>query len=59
MLGGGIYRTECTSSNGVHTEGWGFGGNIPYVWDPGDGCEAHTLTRYVLGKSGVMKDLDA
>lgn len=59
MFGGGIYRTECVLDNGIHTKGWELGGSIPYMWNPDPRhCQAHTLTRYVSGKVGVMKDLD-
>jgi hypothetical protein len=38
---------------------WGMKGDIPYLWTPGDSrCQAPTLTRYVLGKVGIMEDLD-
>ena len=58
MLAGGVYRTECTFDTGQHTTSWGLEGDIPYLWSPGDGhCQAHTLTRYVLGKVGVMTDI--
>lgn len=58
MLAGGVYRTECTLENGTHTEGWDLGDSVPYLWSPSDDrCEAHTLTRYVLGKVGVMEEL--
>jgi hypothetical protein len=59
MIGGGVYRTECTLDSGVHTTSWGLEGTIPYTWSPSDSrCEAHTLTRYVLGKVGVMGPVD-
>ena len=59
MLGGGVYRTECSLDNGVHTKDWGLEGEIPYLWSPNDSrCQTHTLTRYVLGKVGAMADLD-
>jgi len=57
MLGGGVYRTDCVVE-GRHSESWGLGGDIPYLWSSGDPrCEDHTLTRYVLGKVGLMKEL--
>ena len=59
MFSGGVYRTECTFDNGRHTTSWGLEGDIPYLWSPDDShCRAHTLTRFVLGKVGVMGDLD-
>jgi hypothetical protein len=59
MFGGGVYRTECTLENGTHMQGWDLGDSVPYLWSPGDDrCEAHTLTRYVLGKVGVMDELE-
>ncbi len=57
MFAGGIYRTECTLDNGRHLSGWGLQGDIPYLWDPGEGCEAHTLTRYLSGKVGLQEEL--
>jgi hypothetical protein len=54
MFAGGVYRTECTLPNGVHTEGWELGDSLPYLWSPGEGCEAHTLTRIALGELGIM-----
>jgi hypothetical protein len=56
MLGGGVYRTECTLPDGRHSEGWDMPASMPYLWDPGEGCEAHTLTRHLLGKAGVMSE---
>jgi hypothetical protein len=57
IAGGGVYRTEC-DLNGQRVTSWGLEGAIPYLWDPGDKrCEAHTLTRYVLGKTGLMSDV--
>ncbi|MFZ0090489.1 MAG: hypothetical protein WAL63_13330 [Solirubrobacteraceae bacterium] len=59
MFAGGVYRTECTFGNGQHTTSWGLEGVVPYLWSPDDShCQTHTLTRYVLGKIGVMGDLD-
>jgi hypothetical protein len=59
MFGGGTYRTECTLESGVHTKTWGLEGDVPYLWSPNDSrCQTHTLTRYVLGKVGVMSDVD-
>jgi hypothetical protein len=55
IVGGGIYRTDCISDNGTHTSSWGLEGYIPYLWSPDDSrCQAHTLTRYVLGVVGLM-----
>ena len=60
LLGGGIYRTDCTLDNGRHIQSWGAEGDIPYLWSPGDNrCTANTLTRFVLGKIGVQRDLDS
>lgn len=55
LLGGTVYRSECTLENGRHTTSWSLEGP-PYLWDSGERCEAHTLTRHVLGKLGVMED---
>ena len=57
MLGGGVYKTECTLPDGRHAEGWALGDSIPYLWDAGDGCEEHTLTRVLLSEAGVMEPL--
>ena len=60
FTGGLVYRTDCISDTGqlVHTWRWE-GGNIPYLWASHDPrCEAHTLTRYVLGKVGIAGDID-
>lgn len=57
MIAGGIYKTECISADGRHIEAWGLEGAVPYLWQPGEGCEAHTLTRVVLGKVGVLEDV--
>jgi hypothetical protein len=58
VVGGGIYRTECIMGNGTHTVGWDAEGAVPYLWSPGDPrCRAHTLTRVLLGKAGVMSDV--
>lgn len=55
MVGGGVYRTECLTSNGRVVTDWGAKGDIPYLWSPSRGnCRPHTLMRYVLGKVGVM-----
>ncbi len=59
VVGGGVYRTDCLSASGQLTRSWALGGNIPYLWSPNDNqCQAHTLTRYVLGKVGIMTDVD-
>jgi hypothetical protein len=58
MIAGNVYRTECTLPSGVHTSGWEFPTSIPYLWSAGDGCESHTLTRYLLGKVGVMREVN-
>ncbi len=58
-IGGGVYRTDCISNSGQLTRTWGLEGDIPYLWTPNNSaCQAHTLTRYVLGKVGVMEDVD-
>lgn len=60
FVGGLVYRTDCISNAGqlVHTWRWE-GGNIPYEWATDNPrCEAHTLTRYVLGKVGIARDID-
>ena len=55
MVAGGIYRTECVYDNGTHTVSWDAQGDVPYLWSPADShCEAHTLTRYVLGDIGLL-----
>jgi hypothetical protein len=59
MLAGSVYRTDCVYANGTHTSSWGLEGYIPYLWSPDDNrCEAHTLTRYLLGQVGVMGRLN-
>ena len=58
VVGGGVYRTDCISSSGQLTRTWGLEGDIPYLWSPNNQCQAHTLTRYVLGKVGIMTDVD-
>ena len=58
MFGGGVYRTECTLQNGLHTKGWELGGFPPYLWSAGQNCEETTLTRYVLGEVGIMDEID-
>ncbi len=59
MIGGGIYRTECSFDDGTHTIGWDAQGDIPYLWSPNDRrCQTHTLTRVLLGKVGVMSDIE-
>jgi hypothetical protein len=57
MIGGSVYRTECFRPNGVHTHGWELGETFPYLTGAHQGCENHTLTRYLLGKTGVMSDV--
>jgi hypothetical protein len=55
IVGGSVYRTDCISDGGIHTRSWGLEGNFPYLWSPDDNrCEAHTLTRYLLGEVGLM-----
>jgi hypothetical protein len=57
-VGGGVYRTDCVNSNGSLTRTRGIEGYIPYLWTPGNSsCQAHTLTRYVLGKVGILGDV--
>ena len=58
MLGGGVYRTECTYADGAHTVGWELSDGIPYLWSPGNECQGHTLTRYLLAKAGVMSEFN-
>ena len=58
MFGGNIYRTECTLDNGKHIESWDLQGYFPYLWDPGEGCETHTLTRHVSGWIGLQSEVD-
>ncbi len=59
VVGGGVYRTDCVSDSGQFTRTWGLEGDLPYLWSPGDNrCRAHTLTRFVLGKVGIMGDVD-
>jgi hypothetical protein len=59
VVGGGVYRTDCISNSGQLTRTWALEGDIPYLWSPGDNhCQAHTLTRYLLGKVGIMGDVD-
>jgi hypothetical protein len=57
MIGGSVYRTECFRPNGVHTQGWELGDTFPYLTAAHQDCANHTLTRYVLGKIGVMSDV--
>jgi hypothetical protein len=59
VVGGSVYRTDCISDTGTHTRSWGLEGDFPYLWSPGDNrCEAHTLTRYLLGQVGLMRHVD-
>jgi hypothetical protein len=59
LLGGSIYRTDCIYANGTHTTSWGLEGAIPYLWSPDDNrCEAHSMTRYLLGQVGLMGRVD-
>ena len=57
MFAGGVYKTECTTADGRHAEGWALGDSIPYMWSAGPDCEEHTLTRVLLGKAGVMDEV--
>jgi hypothetical protein len=57
LIGGGIYRTVCIGSTGQRITSWSAEGDVPYFWSPGSGCEAHTLTRFVLGKVGILSDI--
>jgi len=59
VVGGGVYRTECISNTGQISKTWSPEGDIPYLWSPDDThCQAHTLTRFVMGKIGIMGDVD-
>lgn len=58
VIGGGVYRTDCVLASGQIAHGWGLEGDIPYLWRPGDPrCQAHSLSRYVAGKVGLMSDV--
>jgi hypothetical protein len=57
LIGGNIYRTECFRPDGGYSHGWEFAESIPYLNGAHEGCVNHTLTRYVLGKIGVMSDV--
>jgi hypothetical protein len=58
LLGGSVYRTECSRPEGVYTHGWQLGETFPYLTHAEPNCENHSLTRYVLGKVGAMSDVD-
>ncbi len=58
VVGGGVYRTDCVTRTGVHAKGWELGGTLPYVQGAHTDCENHSLMRYVLGKVGVMSDVE-
>ena len=58
LIGGSVYRTECLLPGGNISHGWELGENIPYLTGAHPGCVNHSLTRYVLGKTGVMSDVN-
>jgi hypothetical protein len=58
LIGGSVYKTECIRPEGLHTHGWELAESWPYLTGAHPGCVNHTLTRYVLGKVGVMSDVD-
>ncbi len=58
VVGGGVYRNDCATRTGPREKGWELGGTFPYLQGPHAGCENHSLTRYVLGKVGVMSDVE-
>jgi hypothetical protein len=58
VVGGGVYRTDCVTSTGAHEKSWRLGDTIPYLTGAHEGCEQHSLTRYALGKVGVMSDVE-
>lgn len=58
LIGGSVYKTDCYLANGVHTHGWELGETLPYLTGTHSGCENHSLTRYLLGKTGVMSDVE-
>lgn len=57
IIGGSVYRTECVLPNGELSHGWELGETIPYLTGAHPNCEDHSLTRYVLGKTGAMSDV--
>jgi hypothetical protein len=51
--------TATAAAPARHTRSWGLEGDFPYLWGPDDNsCEAHPLTRYVLGQVGLMGRVD-
>lgn len=57
IVGGEVYQTQCTTVNQGVSTSWGVQASIPFLWSPGEGCVSHSLTRYVLGKVGVLSDV--
>jgi hypothetical protein len=58
IVGGGVYRTDCATKSGTHEKSWRLGDTIPYLTGAREGCKQDSLTRYVLGKVGVMSDVE-
>jgi hypothetical protein len=58
IVGGGVYRTNCVTRGGTHEKSWRLGDTIPYLTGAHEGCKQDSLTRYVLGKVGVMSDVE-
>jgi hypothetical protein len=58
LIGGSVYRAECFRAEGTHTHGWELGESVPYLASAEPRCVHHSLTRYVLGKTGVMSEVD-
>jgi len=58
IVGGGVYRTDCVTKSGTHEKSWRLGDTIPYLTGAREGCKQDSLTRYVLGKVGVMSDVE-
>lgn len=58
IVGGGVYRTDCVTKSGTHEKSWRLGDTIPYLTGAREGCKQDSLTRYALGKVGVMSDVE-
>lgn len=56
VVGGGIYRVSCVTETRPSLS-WRVKGDIPYLWSAGGSCASHTLTRFVIGKIGLMADV--
>jgi hypothetical protein len=57
LIGGGIHRTDCVTTNGLHVTSWGAEGVVPCLWCPRHGYAAHMTTRFVAGKVGMLSDV--